>query len=94
MDELGYAPFHYACKKGYRDIVRLLLEQDADVSLLSNAGVTALHLALRYGDQESAIFMIKKGADYNRADNRGVTPAQIAAQKGYETVLELMTDIG
>ncbi len=37
--------------------------------------------------------MIKKGADYNRANNAGVTPAQIAAEKGYDTVLGLMTDI-
>ena len=35
----------------------------------------------------------KKGADYNRADNGGVTPVSLAAEKGYDTVLELMTDI-
>ena len=29
VDELGFAPIHYACKKGYRDIVKLLLKKDS-----------------------------------------------------------------
>ena len=31
VDEMGFSPLHYVCKKGYRDIVKLLLAKDADV---------------------------------------------------------------
>lgn len=33
------------------------------------------------------------GADYNHLNNQGETPVQIAVEEGYDTVLELMTDI-
>lgn len=77
----------------YKGLVKELYRAGADVNGENREGNTALHFALKYGDQESAIFLIKKGADYNHANNAGVTPAQIAAEKGYDTVLELMTDI-
>lgn len=65
----------------------------ADIDAADTNGRTALHYALRYGSQDVARYLIKKGADYNRADNSGVTPASLAAEKGFETALELMTDI-
>lgn len=77
----------------YKGVVKELFRAGVDVNGENRDGNTALHFALRYGDQESAIFLIKKGADYNHANNAGVTPAQLAVEKGYDTVLELMTDI-
>ena len=79
--------------QGYKGVVKQLVRAGTDINAENRNGDTALHLALRWGDQESAIFMIKKGADYNHANNSGVTPAQIAAEKGYDTILELMTEI-
>lgn len=79
--------------QGRRGVAKELVRAGADVNAENRNGDTALQLALRWGDQESAIYLIKKGADYNHANNAGVTPAQLAAEKGYDTVLELMTDI-
>ncbi len=75
-----------------KDVVKELIRAGADINAKNNIGNTALHHALRYGNCDVARFLIKKGADYNAANNKGETPLQIAAEKGYETVLELMID--
>lgn len=77
----------------YKDAIKELVRAGADIDAADTNGRTALHYALRYGSQDVARYLIKKGADYNRADNSGVTPASLAAEKGFETALELMTDI-
>ena len=51
VDETGMAPLHYASRKGYRDIVKLLVEKGADVNLISNKSITPLHLAVTSGNR-------------------------------------------
>ena len=51
VDEIGMSPVHYASRKGYRDIVKLLIEKGADVNLISNESITPLHLAVTSGNQ-------------------------------------------
>ncbi len=77
----------------FKDIVKELIREGADVNAANDSGNTALHYALKYGGLDVARYLIKKGADYNHANNQNVTPAQIAAEKGYDTVLELMDNI-
>ncbi|MCI8403125.1 MAG: hypothetical protein HFI38_13725 [Lachnospiraceae bacterium] len=76
-----------------KDIIKLLLKAGADLSLTDNDGNTVLHYALMEYAESAARYLIKKGADYNRPNNSGQTPAQIAIERGYESVLALMTDI-
>ena len=51
-DAEGNTPLHYACLKGFRDIVNMLLEHDADVSVANNCAETPLHAAARSGNKE------------------------------------------
>ena len=76
-----------------RDVIKLMLKVGADINSKDRNGDSVLHHVLDHGDCELARLLIKKGADYNVANNKGETPATIAIEKGYETVLELMTDI-
>ena len=46
VDEIGMAPIHYAGRKGYRDIVKLLIDKGADVSLVSNESIRLIRTNL------------------------------------------------
>lgn len=76
-----------------KDLIKPLLRAGADLHLADNEGNTVLHHALYEYAEGTARYLIKKGADYNRPNNAGETPVQIAAEKGFDTVLELMTEI-
>lgn len=76
-----------------KDIIKALLKAGADINLTDKDGNTALHYALKDYSENTARFLIKKGADYNCPNNDGETPVQIAVEKGFDAVLELMTDI-
>lgn len=76
-----------------KDTIKELLRAGADINVADNEGNTVLYYVLKNGNVETARFLIKKGADYNHLNNQGETPVQIAVEKGYDTVLELMTDI-
>lgn len=77
----------------YKDIVKELVRAGADVNRTDNEGNSALYYALKYGSPDAARFLIKKGADYNHANNKGESCVQMAVERGWDTVLELMTDI-
>ena len=45
-DQEGNTALYYACQKGYRDIVSLLLDNDADASCVNNRSESPLHGAV------------------------------------------------
>lgn len=73
-DAEGNTPLHYACLKGYRDIVNLLLDNDADVSIANNLSETPLHAASRSGNKEIIGRLVEYGAELDATDSEGQTP--------------------
>ncbi|KAJ2918465.1 hypothetical protein MD484_g1940, partial [Candolleomyces efflorescens] len=59
-------PLHWAASSGALDIVRLLVDQKAEVDLPDNSGWTPLLIAVSAGYTEVVQELIGAGADVNR----------------------------
>ncbi len=73
-DQEGNTALYYACQKGYRDIVALLLDNDADASCINNRSESPLHAAARSGNKENPREAAPEGGRINVTDNEGRTP--------------------
>ena len=58
----GFTPLHVAAFKGYTDVVRLLLNNGADINAVAIGGKTPLHLAHEGKNEEMAAFLRQRGA--------------------------------
>ena len=72
-DTAGNTPLFYACMKGTRDIVKLLLDNGADPGIANNANMTPLHAVSKSGNKEITAMLLDAGADINATDKEGKT---------------------
>jgi ankyrin repeat protein len=84
-------PLHSAAAAHSREIVRLLLEQEAPADARQQGGWTALHEAAQHGDLEMARDLIEYQADPLSRNDEGKTPADLARAKGHEEVMKLLS---
>jgi ankyrin repeat protein len=67
LDEVGDAPLIIAAYEGFTEIVRLLLEAGADVTVVDpGMQATALHAAAYAGRTEAARLLIEHGIDIDK----------------------------
>ena len=94
VDESGCAPLHYACRKGYRDIVKLLLAKNADVNLISNQSITPMHMAAVSGNKEIIKLLSDAGADLNATDREGKTALIYAVEAKKAEAARYLMELG
>lgn len=80
-DENGRTALHFACCKGYSDIVRLLLAHHADCNSVDKLGNTPLHLAVCTTSKQTIDLLLKAGCSVTTKGNNGCTPLQLAQSK-------------
>lgn len=68
---------------GHKDIVKVLLDNGAEVDTRADDGRTPLMLAAAKGDSDLAAALLAAGADPTLVDKSGATGAALAAAKGY-----------
>ncbi|KAI9773647.1 MAG: hypothetical protein M1840_006921 [Geoglossum simile] len=64
--EYDWAPLHWAASYGHADCVELLIQANADLSVISDQSVTPLDLALRANETAAVDLLIKAGAKESR----------------------------
>ncbi|HXT10886.1 MAG TPA: ankyrin repeat domain-containing protein [Candidatus Angelobacter sp.] len=88
------APLHDAAQNGATNLIQLLLNHGADVSVTNNYGSTPLHLAARAGEVAAAKMLLAAHAPIEAKDNGGETPLHLAADAGKADMISLLIDSG
>ena len=81
----------HASEQGQMEIVKLLIENNADLNIQDNYGETALMRAAWWGYTEIVkLLLIENKADLNITDNYGKTALMKAAYKGQTEIIKLL----
>lgn len=93
-DAGGYAPLHYAARKGHVKVAQLLLLHGADINIRTRAGkVTPLLRAAFSGQEEMCRFLVQKGANVKAVDDDGQTVLHRAVCSGNMRLLKYFLSI-
>ncbi|MBU1535948.1 ankyrin repeat domain-containing protein, partial [Myxococcota bacterium] len=87
VSDWGGAPLHFAAAAGHLEVVKLLLEHKASLSVKNKHGMTPLHCALEAGRLSVALLLIEAGSPLTVEDNRSRTPLLLATYLGDSAIL-------
>ena len=97
IDHLKCSALHYACSRGFLNIVKILMEHGANRKLKSSVGCTALHLACSAGHREVVAAILTQSSGDTRSllnskNSAGNTPVMCALNnQKLEVVCYLLT---
>lgn len=75
----GNTALHWSAAKGHVEVVQWLLQQEADVYQVNEAGETALHTAVGHGQPGCAqVLVLAGGADVHMQDGLGLSAMQVS----------------
>uniref|UniRef100_L2FGK8 Ankyrin repeat domain-containing protein 52 n=1 Tax=Colletotrichum fructicola (strain Nara gc5) TaxID=1213859 RepID=L2FGK8_COLFN len=86
----GRVGLEIACKKGHREIVRMLLEWGASIDVAGSRGRTPLNAASENGHLDVVKLLLDKGADITVPNSDGWTPLNTASDNGHLDVVKLL----
>lgn len=94
-DEFGMSALMYASEIGESDVVRLLLDRGADVTLVDSDQKGALFYAIEMNQKIDIVQMLlEAGSDPNEQDSTGLAPLMLASEGGHEEIARLLLNAG
>jgi ankyrin repeat protein len=94
MDYRNPTPLSLAAAQGHEAIVKLLLENGAEIEAKDKYGQTALSQACRGGHEAVIKLLLKNEADIEAKDKYGQTPLSQTAEEGHEAIVKLLLEKG
>ena len=73
-DHLGHTPLYHAAANGRVDMIKLLINEGADCTIIARRGGTVLHRTAQIGPASIVSMLIEAGADIHALDEFGNTP--------------------
>ena len=92
--EHGNASLIWAVKEGRLDIVKYLVEQEANVNQADKDGDTPLNWAAKKGHLDIVEYLVEHRADVNQANKYGDTPLISAVRNGHLNVVKYLIEHG
>ena len=80
-----------ACYKGNLDIIRLLLNNGAEVDAVGSNGSTALIYAVLANNKELVKLLMEYKADPNKKDNKELSSMEYAAKRDKKELVKIMS---
>ena len=90
--ENGATPFHFACQKGHRLIVKFIASKIKDTNPLMNDGTSVLHSAAESGHVKVIRFLFTICKDKSPRNSNGDTPLHFAVKYGLFETINLFHD--
>lgn len=87
-------PIEMPCQEGYLDIVKLLVENGADVNFKGYRDFTPIRVAARNGHLEIVQYLAHHGAEIDIKAMDGATPLEHAASKGHFEIVKFLIENG
>jgi ankyrin repeat protein len=79
----GDTALHYAARNASVEIVKKLLDRNADINAIStSSGDTPIMLAIRRGNREITCLLAERGADLTLTNKKGVSSHDLIREKG------------
>ena len=79
-----------ACRKGYFDIIELLLDHGADTEASDQYGATPLIIAASEFNINGVKLLLERGANPNATDRNGWTALRWASSMRYDPIVKIL----
>lgn len=84
------SPLMQSARKGYKDIVSMLLQMGCEINDTDINKRSPLYIAASCGRQEVVEVLLENKADINLCDDIGKTPLYAASREGHAKIIELL----
>lgn len=84
------SPLMQSARKGYKDIVLMLLQMGCEINDADMKKRSPLYMAASCGRQEVVEVLLENQADINLCDDIGKSPLYAASREGHDKIIELL----